>query len=82
MGQTPRIIRTISCLPIRFYQYAISPCLRSSCRFYPTCSHYAQDAIMHLGVWRGGIKAMTRLLRCHPWAQGGYDPVLPNKEKV
>ena len=60
---------------IRFYQRAISPGLPPSCRFQPTCSHYAYDAIDHHGVLRGTAMAIWRLLRCNPFNDGGYDPV-------
>lgn len=62
-------------LPIRFYQVAISPLMAPHCRFHPTCSAYALDAIQRFGAVRGGYLAAHRLLRCHPWAEGGLDPV-------
>ena len=67
---------------IRFYQWFVSPWLLKSCRFYPTCSDYALEAVEQYGVWKGLWKAVLRLLRCHPWADGGFDPVLPKKEKL
>jgi uncharacterized protein len=60
---------------IRFYQYVISPLLGPSCRYLPTCSEYALDAIETHGVLRGGWLAARRLLRCHPWGGSGFDPV-------
>ncbi|WP_442506199.1 membrane protein insertion efficiency factor YidD [Novipirellula sp. SH528] len=60
--------------PIRFYQMAISPMLGPHCRFTPTCSQYAVEAIRKHGVLRGSFKAVWRILRCHPWNPGGYDP--------
>ncbi|MFM7217583.1 MAG: membrane protein insertion efficiency factor YidD [Bacteroidota bacterium] len=60
---------------IRFYQSAISPLLRSSCRFDPTCSHYGLQAIRKYGPFKGGYLTLRRLLRCHPWGGHGYDPV-------
>lgn len=60
---------------IRFYQAYISPMLGSNCRYYPTCSHYMEDAIVKYGVVRGGWMGIRRIGRCHPWAPGGYDPV-------
>lgn len=62
-------------LPIRFYQIAISPLMAPHCRFYPTCSAYALEAVRRFGAVRGGYLAMHRLMRCHPWAEGGLDPV-------
>ena len=60
---------------IRAYQVAISPLLGSSCRYYPTCSHYAHEAVARYGPGRGTYMAVRRLLRCHPFHPGGYDPV-------
>ena len=68
-------------LLIRGYRYFISPLLGSHCRFYPTCSHYALDAIEHHGALKGTWLAGARLLRCHPWHPGGFDPVPPPKQK-
>ncbi len=63
---------------IRGYQLAISPMLGPRCRFYPSCSCYAHTAIERFGVFRGIWLGTMRLLRCHPFAKGGYDPV-PDK---
>lgn len=60
---------------IRGYQLFISPVLPPACRFYPTCSAYAAEAIMRHGVLGGGLLALRRILRCHPWGGSGYDPV-------
>lgn len=60
---------------IRFYQYAISPLTPPSCRFVPTCSQYAIDAIRKYGAIRGGWLAVKRISRCHPWGGSGFDPV-------
>ncbi|WP_408955302.1 membrane protein insertion efficiency factor YidD [Natroniella sp. ANB-PHB2] len=61
---------------IRFYQSFISPLkLKRSCRFYPTCSEYALIALRKYGVLKGGTKAISRILKCHPFNSGGYDPV-------
>ncbi|MEW6458769.1 MAG: membrane protein insertion efficiency factor YidD [Bacillota bacterium] len=59
---------------IKGYQVAISPLFPSTCRFYPTCSEYAVQAIGKYGLMRGGLKAVRRILRCHPFSPGGYDP--------
>ncbi|MBL8486456.1 MAG: membrane protein insertion efficiency factor YidD [Rhodocyclaceae bacterium] len=60
---------------IRVYQYAISPMLGRSCRFHPTCSEYAIEALQRHGAWKGLGLALRRIGRCHPWHPGGYDPV-------
>jgi len=60
---------------LRGYQCLISPLLGNHCRFYPSCSHYAIEAIETHGTVRGTRFALQRLLRCHPWHPGGYDPV-------
>lgn len=60
---------------LRIYKIALSPYLGSQCRFLPTCSDYARDAIVHHGAARGSWMAACRLCRCHPFAEGGYDPV-------
>jgi hypothetical protein len=62
---------------IRGYQAFISPLFPPACRFQPTCSQYALEAVTRFGPWRGGGLAMRRLLRCHPFHPGGYDPVPP-----
>ncbi|WP_051904549.1 membrane protein insertion efficiency factor YidD [Hippea jasoniae] len=59
---------------IKFYQKYISPLHRPSCRFYPTCSNYAIEAIKKFGPFEGSIMAVYRILRCGPWSAGGYDP--------
>lgn len=60
---------------IAAYRYAVSPLLPPSCRFHPSCSAYASEALERHGVLRGGGLAVRRLCRCHPWQSGGYDPV-------
>ena len=60
---------------IRFYRAAISPLLGANCRFIPTCSAYAMQAIEKYGALKGGMMALRRILRCHPFCKGGYDPV-------
>ncbi|MDE2117407.1 MAG: membrane protein insertion efficiency factor YidD [Betaproteobacteria bacterium] len=56
------------------YQYLISPLMSPTCRFTPTCSHYACEAIARHGVGRGGWLSIKRVMRCNPWNPGGYDP--------
>lgn len=68
---------TIMKAAIRGYQLFISPILPGSCRYRPTCSEYAMDAIAGHGPLRGGWLAFKRIMRCHPWAGWGYDPVPP-----
>jgi putative membrane protein insertion efficiency factor len=68
-------MRTILIGLIAIYRYGLSPLLGPSCRFHPTCSCYARDAIEHFGALRGSWLALRRVARCHPWNEGGYDPV-------
>jgi len=60
---------------IRLYQLFVSPLLLPSCRYLPSCSEYAAEAIASHGAWKGAALAVRRLLRCHPWGGSGYDPV-------
>lgn len=60
---------------IRFYRKYISPLKNPSCRFYPTCSQYALEAIEKYGALKGSFMAIRRILKCHPYNKGGYDPV-------
>jgi putative membrane protein insertion efficiency factor len=72
-----RLIARLLVLPIRAYQLLISPLLGPRCRFYPSCSAYAVEALTTHGPLRGSWLAARRLLRCHPWNPGGPDPVPP-----
>lgn len=60
---------------IRFYQYVISPMLGPRCRFYPSCSQYAIEAVQRYGAFKGGWLALKRIIRCNPLSEGGEDPV-------
>ncbi|MDR2055954.1 MAG: membrane protein insertion efficiency factor YidD [Desulfovibrio sp.] len=71
------LVRGLFVLPVRMYQYFISPILPPACRFHPTCSAYAAEAILRHGVLRGMFFALRRLIRCHPFGGYGYDPVPP-----
>jgi len=68
-------MRQILLIIIKFYQIVISPLIGQRCRFYPSCSHYAHDAVKFHGVFKGSWLAVKRLGKCHPWHEGGYDPV-------
>lgn len=81
MGKINQLLQHLICFPIKLYQYFISPLLKPSCRYYPSCSHYTLQAIKQYGVSKGVWLSFKRLIRCHPWAQGGYDPVSSNDEK-
>ncbi len=68
-------MRKIFVFLIRIYQRIISPLFPPSCRFYPSCSEYAVQALTKYGVFKGGAKAVWRILRCNPFNKGGYDPL-------
>lgn len=67
-------MRRLAITLIRGYQYLISPFIPPTCRFTPTCSHYALEVLAKYGVVKGGWLSIKRLLRCNPWNPGGYDP--------
>lgn len=60
---------------ITLYQWTLRPIVGANCRFEPSCSHYAQEAIARYGALRGSLLGAGRILRCNPWTEGGYDPV-------
>lgn len=62
-------------LIIKIYQNLISPLFPATCRYQPTCSHYAKEALQKHGLFKGGFLALKRILSCHPWGGSGYDPV-------
>jgi putative membrane protein insertion efficiency factor len=70
-----RVLRAIVTAPIVVYQRLVSPALPRRCKYEPTCSRYAVEAIRRYGILRGLVLAGWRLLRCNPWSYGGYDPV-------
>ena len=67
--------RRLAIAPLRLYQALVSPALGDRCKFYPSCSEYAVQAIMRFGILRGLVLATWRLLRCNPFSHGGFDPV-------
>ncbi len=71
--------RRITCMVLRAYQLAVSPLLGARCRFTPSCSHYAMEAVTRHGVIQGFALSAKRLLRCHPWSAQFHDPVPPVK---
>jgi putative membrane protein insertion efficiency factor len=74
-GGLMRAVRVLATSPIVLYQRVISPALPRRCKYEPTCSRYAVEAIREFGILRGLVLAGWRLLRCNPWSHGGYDPV-------
>ncbi len=69
------IAKLVALQMLRAYKWAISPLFPPACRFVPTCSEYAMEAVERYGALRGGWMAFARILRCHPFARSGYDPV-------
>lgn len=76
-----RGLRWLAVRPIRFYQVCISPWTPATCRFKPTCSQYAAEAIESRGIVVGLFLASWRILRCHPFSKGGWDPVPPRRAR-
>lgn len=70
-------MKSLLLLLLRAYKLCVSPFLGQNCRFYPSCSDYAQQAVATHGALRGGLLAGRRLCKCHPWHAGGLDPVPP-----
>ena len=68
-------MKKVFLIMIKFYRKYISPLKRLCCIYYPTCSQYAIDAIQKYGAFKGGFMSIKRILRCHPFHEGGYDPV-------
>ena len=69
------LFRSVVVAPIRIYQKLVSPLFGTRCKYYPSCSEYAAQAIMKFGILRGLVLAGWRVLRCNPWSHGGVDPV-------
>ena len=69
-----KIFRKIIILPVWLYRRALSPVIKSRCIYYPSCSEYFERAVVKYGVAKGSLKGCYRILRCHPFATGGYDP--------
>jgi putative membrane protein insertion efficiency factor len=67
--------RSFVLFPVRMYQRLVSPAFGQRCKYYPSCSEYAAQAIQRFGILRGLVLAAWRLLRCNPWSRGGFDPV-------
>jgi uncharacterized protein len=74
-------MKTVLLILIRIYQLTLSSFMGRGCRFLPTCSEYATVAIEKHGAWRGGILAIRRIARCHPWGGDGFDPVPDHDHK-
>lgn len=74
-GLLSRMVARLLTVPVLIYRACISPMLPPSCRFTPTCSQYALEALRRHGALRGTYLTVRRLLRCHPWGGSGYDPV-------
>jgi hypothetical protein len=68
-------MKQLASAPIHLYRWTLSPFLGRQCRYHPTCSAYALQAIEQHGAWRGYALALRRILRCHPWGSSGFDPV-------
>ena len=74
-GGFARAARALAVAPIMLYRRLISPAIPRRCKYEPTCSRYAVEAIREYGILKGAVLAVWRLLRCNPWSYGGYDPV-------
>lgn len=70
-----KVLQFIVLMPVYFYRYSISPLIAPRCRYTPTCSEYAIEAVKKHGVIKGGWMAIKRIGSCHPWGGSGYDPV-------
>jgi len=75
-----QLAKLVTLQMLRAYKWAISPLFPPSCRYVPTCSEYCMEAVERYGVVRGALMGIARILRCHPFARGGYDPVVRDSE--
>ena len=75
MRAVAAVVRAVVLAPLHLYRRVISPALGPHCRYHPSCSEYALDALREYGVIRGGVLAAWRVMRCNPWSHGGVDPV-------
>jgi uncharacterized protein len=75
-------LNSLAIFVLRVYKWLVSPLLGPACRYVPSCSEYAMEAVARYGIVRGGLKALWRLARCHPFAQGGFDPVSPSGNRI
>ncbi len=75
MNVVNKVLKSVVILPIKLYQLLISPILGSNCKYQPTCSQYMIGSIEKWGIIHGFFLGIKRILRCHPWSKGGYDPV-------
>lgn len=82
LSRINRYLLFIPLIIIKGYRYFISPLLGTQCRFYPSCSHYAEEAYQRFGVIKGTWLTIKRLLRCHPWHKGGLDPLPDDKMTI
>ena len=81
MKASAKLVNALLMFLVRCYRFCLSPLLPKSCRFEPSCSRYTLDALAQHGPWQGGLLAIKRIARCHPWNPGGFDPVPPPTSK-
>lgn len=81
MGKIKTYLRHLVCIPVYAYRLLCKPILPACCRFYPSCSEYALQAIQAKGIMKGMMLMIWRLMRCHPFHPGGFDPVYPDPSK-